>query len=153
MVRAAGFGPRSTFRMQGTVPAQKTQPDIPAANVAPPAANAAPAGLVVTPADVSRVLFKRKWLILILALAGTAIGLYHALTTTPLYEAMSQIYIDLGSSNNLGLGIAQQNYMFDMPEMQLQTKLAKRYISEIVRLHGVPLFIISDRGTQFTSKF
>ena len=32
-------------------------------------------------------------------------------------------------------------------------KLAKLYISEIVRLHGVPLSIISDRGMQFTSKF
>ena len=32
-------------------------------------------------------------------------------------------------------------------------KLAKLYISEIVRLHGVPLSIISDRGTQFTSTF
>ena len=32
-------------------------------------------------------------------------------------------------------------------------KLAKLYISEIVRLHGVPLSIISNRGTQFTSKF
>ena len=27
-------------------------------------------------------------------------------------------------------------------------KLAKIYISEIVQLHGVPLSIISDRGTQ-----
>ena len=32
-------------------------------------------------------------------------------------------------------------------------KLAKLYISKIVWLHGVPLSIISDRGTQFTSKF
>ena len=32
-------------------------------------------------------------------------------------------------------------------------KLAKLYISEIVRLNGVPLSIISDRGTQFTSMF
>ena len=32
-------------------------------------------------------------------------------------------------------------------------KLAKLYISEIVRVHGVPLSIISDRGTQFTSMF
>ena len=32
-------------------------------------------------------------------------------------------------------------------------KLAMIYISEIVRLHGVPLSVISDRGTQFTSKF
>ena len=28
-----------------------------------------------------------------------------------------------------------------------EEKLAKIYISEIVRLHGVPLSIISDRGT------
>ena len=28
-------------------------------------------------------------------------------------------------------------------------KLAKIYISEIVRLHGVPLSIISDRGTHY----
>ena len=32
-------------------------------------------------------------------------------------------------------------------------KLAKLYISEIVRLNGVPLSILSDRGTQFTSMF
>ena len=32
-------------------------------------------------------------------------------------------------------------------------KLAKLYISEVVRLHGVPLSTISDRGTQFTSMF
>ena len=32
-------------------------------------------------------------------------------------------------------------------------KLAKVYVKEIVRLHRVPLSIISDRGTQFTSKF
>ena len=30
---------------------------------------------------------------------------------------------------------------------------AKPYLSKIVRLHGVPLSIISDRGPQFTSDF
>ena len=30
---------------------------------------------------------------------------------------------------------------------------AKLYIKEIVRLHGVPISIISDRGTQFTANF
>ena len=35
----------------------------------------------------------------------------------------------------------------------IPVKLAKLYISEVVRLHGVPFSIISDRGTQFTSMF
>ena len=32
-------------------------------------------------------------------------------------------------------------------------KLAEVYISEIVRLHGVPVSIISDRDPRFTSRF
>jgi hypothetical protein len=32
-------------------------------------------------------------------------------------------------------------------------KLAELYISKIVCLHGVPKKIVSDRGTQFTSRF
>jgi hypothetical protein len=31
--------------------------------------------------------------------------------------------------------------------------LAKLYMSQIVCLHGVPKHIVSDRGSQFTSKF
>src|SRR5690348_11065905 len=103
--------------MQGwTVPAQTTQPG-------PPVANAAPQAKALTPADLSKVLFKRKWIILILALVGTGIGIYHAETTTPLYEATCQIYIDLGSSPNLGIGgLVQQQYMYDEPAAMLQTQ-------------------------------
>ena len=32
-------------------------------------------------------------------------------------------------------------------------KLAKLYIREIVRLHGIPILIISDRDPRFTSRF
>jgi hypothetical protein len=32
-------------------------------------------------------------------------------------------------------------------------KLTELYMSRIVRLHGVPKKIVSDRGSQFTSKF
>ena len=31
--------------------------------------------------------------------------------------------------------------------------LAELYVNEIVRLHGVPLSIVSDRDTRFTSRF
>lgn len=33
------------------------------------------------------------------------------------------------------------------------TETAKVFIKEIVRLHGIPDDIVSDRGVQFTSKF
>ena len=32
-------------------------------------------------------------------------------------------------------------------------KLAHTYIQEIVRLHGVPLTIVSDRDSRFTGRF
>ena len=32
-------------------------------------------------------------------------------------------------------------------------KLAKKYVAEVVRLHGVPLSIVSDRDPRFTSRF
>ncbi|KAA3486887.1 integrase [Gossypium australe] len=32
-------------------------------------------------------------------------------------------------------------------------RLAELYIAEIVRLHGVPILIISDRESRFTSRF
>ena len=32
-------------------------------------------------------------------------------------------------------------------------KLAQLYVDEIVRLHGVPISIVSDRDPRFTSKF
>lgn len=105
--------------MQGwTIPAQRAQPEPPPAPVATPQSTA------VTPADLSKVLFKRKWLILLLTVVGTAVGLYLALFTVPQYEATSQIYIDLNSSTNLGIGsLVQHNYGFEEPDEMLQTQV------------------------------
>ena len=35
----------------------------------------------------------------------------------------------------------------------MAAQYAKIFLDRIVSLHGVPIFIIFDRGTQFTSKF
>ena len=32
-------------------------------------------------------------------------------------------------------------------------RLTELYVNEIVRLHGIPLSIVSDRNPQFTSRF
>ena len=32
-------------------------------------------------------------------------------------------------------------------------RLAKLYVSEIIRLHGIPLSIVSNRDPRFTSRF
>jgi hypothetical protein len=37
--------------------------------------------------------------------------------------------------------------------MYKRAKLAELYIARIMRLHGVPKKIVSDRGTEFTSRF
>ena len=104
--------------MQGwTIPAQKAQPDPPG-----PVAPSQPS--FVTPADVSKILFKRKWIILLVVVAGTAVGIYHAKTTVPQYEATGQVFIDLSSSTNLGIGgVLQQNSGYDEPDVMLQTQV------------------------------
>ena len=35
----------------------------------------------------------------------------------------------------------------------LMNSLSKLYIQEVVRLHGIPLSIVSDRNPKFTSQF
>ena len=104
--------------MQGwTVPTQGAGPDIPAANLSPQAT-------VITPADLRKVLFKRKWVILIAILAGIGAAVFHILTTVPQYEAIARINIDLSRSTNLGIdSLIQQDMNYDEPDQQLQTQV------------------------------
>ena len=115
--------------MQGwTVPAQNTPPGNPLV----PSPTPQPA--MITTADISKVIFKRKWVILAMMLVGIAAGLYLAETTKPQYEATSQIFLDLGGSGNLGLGsAASESFIFDMPEVMFQTQV------QIMRSNAVAL--------------
>jgi hypothetical protein len=44
-------------------------------------------------------------------------------------------------------------HFIPMKTTYTSAQLAKIYVNRIVCLHGVPKGIVSDRGTQFTSKF
>ena len=129
--------------MQGwTIPAQNTQ------SGNPPAPSPTPHPTAITPADISKMIFKRKWVILAATLVGVAIGLYHAETTVPQYEATSQIYVDLGGSGNLGLGnIASQNLLLDEPEVMFQTQV------QIMRSDAVALDAIKLLDLYHTPPF
>jgi capsular exopolysaccharide synthesis family protein len=104
--------------MQGwTVPTQGARPDIPAANLSQQTT-------VITPAELRKVLFKRKWVILIAILVGIAAAVFHILTTVPQFEAIARINIDLGRTTNLGIdSLIQQNMDSEEPDQQLQTQV------------------------------
>ncbi len=105
--------------MQGsTVPPQGAQPGTPV--VSP-----SPQQLVVTPADLRKLIFKRRWIILAATLIGIAIAVYHIVATIPQYEATSRINLDLGRSTDIGIeGVIQQNSgYFEEPDTTLQTQV------------------------------
>jgi hypothetical protein len=43
-------------------------------------------------------------------------------------------------------------FVFSMKMIDLVDKLAKLYVNEVIRLHGVPMSIISNRDPRFTSR-
>ncbi|WMV07885.1 hypothetical protein MTR67_001270 [Solanum verrucosum] len=49
--------------------------------------------------------------------------------------------------------MSKSAHFLPMKTLFLAEDYAKLYIWEMMRLHGVPLSIISNRGTQFTSQF
>ena len=49
--------------------------------------------------------------------------------------------------------LTKSAYFLPIQQTDSLDKLASLYVSEIVRLHGVPLSIVSDRDPRFTSHF
>ena len=77
----------------------------------------------ITPADLRKMLFKRKWIVLLAMLGGLAVAFYHIETTVPQYEATARINIDLGKSTNIGIeNLVQQNNLYGEPDEELQTQ-------------------------------
>ena len=50
-------------------------------------------------------------------------------------------------------GMTKSAYFISVKSTYRAKNYAKLYIDDIVRLHGIPLSIILDRGAQFTSHF
>ena len=50
-------------------------------------------------------------------------------------------------------GLTKSSHFLQVRLDYSMDRLAKMYVSEIVRLHGIPLSIVSDRDPQFTSRF
>ncbi|XP_060212005.1 uncharacterized protein LOC132639583 [Lycium barbarum] len=65
--------------------------------------------------------------------------------------ANSMVRIDISDSGKLIQTGSKSVHFIPLQTTYNAEKLARIYIREVVRLHGVPIFIILDRGTQFTS--
>ena len=48
--------------------------------------------------------------------------------------------------------VTKSALLFPMKMTDSVDKLAKLYVNEVIKLHGVPISIISDRGLRFTSR-
>ena len=86
-----------------------------------------------------------KHILLAMLIGAVLAGVYYLVGVKPSYQADASIFI----TNN--------DSVITVSDLQLSSELTEDYakinINEIVRLHGVPLSIISDRGPQFTSHF
>ena len=95
---------------------------------------------VLTPGDVRKIIIKRKWVILVCLLLGVSIAGCIAFLSTPLYEAVARVDIDLGRSTNIGISdLVEQNLAGeDASSERLQTEVA------IMRSDAVVLDVIKS---------
>ncbi|HEX5236815.1 MAG TPA: polysaccharide biosynthesis tyrosine autokinase [Silvibacterium sp.] len=104
--------------MQGlTIPPQGVHPETPPAHI-----SSQPSA--VTPADLRKMLFKRKWIILLSVLAGIAVAIYVIETTVPQYEATARINVNVNQSTNIGIeSLIQQNDQYGETDQALATQV------------------------------
>ena len=73
------------------------------------------------------------------------------------FLANSMVRLDISDSKNVLAYMGVQSCLYDrIHGCQFEDsaeRLSRIYIRKVVRLHGVPVSIISDRGSQFTSSF
>lgn len=81
-------------------------------------------GIVVTPADVRKLFFKRKWIILAGALIGLGLGIYHVEKAVPQYEAVASVDLNLNRTSNIGFSnLVNSGAANDWNGYQLNTQL------------------------------
>ena len=96
--------------------------------------------------DFRRVLFARKFLILIIVAAAIVVSIIYAQTRTPLYEAMATAEVDLPRSESMGLSSAVASMYSDDATTAVQTQvfrltghsLVYRAIAELATEHRGP---------------
>jgi hypothetical protein len=96
--------------------------------------------------DFRRVLFARKYLILIVVAVAIVLSIIYAQTRTPLYEATATAEVDLPRSESMGLSSAVASLYSDDATTTVQTQafrltghsLIYRAISELAADHRGP---------------
>jgi capsular exopolysaccharide synthesis family protein len=106
--------------MQGlTLPSQGTQLESPGA--APQFSNQPTS---ITPADFRKLLFKRKWIIVLCGLAGIAVAVYSIKTTVPQYQATARVNMNLDRQTDIGIeSLIQQSSSYGEADEQIQTQV------------------------------
>lgn len=73
--------------------------------------------------DIRRVLFARKYFIVVVAAITIIISIIYAQTRVPIYEATATAEIDLSRSESMGLSAAVASAYSDDPTIAIQTQV------------------------------
>ena len=102
-------------------------------------------GITITPSDVRKLFFKRKWILLAGAVIGLGLGIYVAETTVPEYEAVASVDLNLNRTSNIGISsLVSNGYANDWDSAQLDTQLrimqSASVAKEVLRTPAEDLF-------------